>query len=789
MKKILLMLAMLLPCVGVWAEVASLKVSTDAEKHYYVIKNLRSHKFAYYNGDNAQLKQNGNPSSITAEADLDKYLWYVTEATGGADGAYMLHNAATSKVYAAYNSFTETGAVVYIKENPHKSGYVCVSSNTDATTSKSCWDDSNGGSVGTWAPTASDNAGTSWEFIEIEDQNATVAYTLTDNADNSFNSTFIGWSREMYPVVTGVADYTLSNIVYGDRNVTATVNFPFPVSKVDGTTNWTFIFTNAFADGDRAYLYVNDSGKIVSKSTKAANGTYGYLPTGVEGEVQKWMWAIYPTLTNGKFTFQIKNASAGMYVPSATAQKTTIYVSDEAGNYSWGVCIGSNNGFYLDGYTNLFWGAASSTQGEKDGLIWNKTGSSHKGCNLEFTAPIYRGTINITDNSGNEYSYLGLVNYTEDETDVEYPNLTGILENWITDVTWNEGVCNIVVTFPFPVSNNSQLNATQIANFNNNQLWNAVGNDVKVQKIGTPSSSEIATSLWGIYPTFENGAYTYKVKNVATQSWVTVNKTTNSFNTQGTVTLTEEGTKLDIINWLGSPCFKLINETVYLTINGSSDSDVYLATYTGGNNSHGGNKLHFPKATYTVTVGATRYATLYTPIAGTFAGDVETYAIENASNSSAVLTAKDGVAANQGAIVEATPGTYTFTAGAVSSDWTSNQLLGSAVNTYVAGEAYVLALVDGNAALTLAELNKNANGETGDSHFLNNAGKAYLPASAVVSGARSLFFNNGTTGIEETIVAPVFNANAPIYDLSGRRVMNAVKGGIYIQNGKKFIVK
>ena len=33
------------------------------------------------------------------------------------------------------------------------------------------------------------------------------------------------------------------------------------------------------------------------------------------------------------------------------------------------------------------------------------------------------------------------------------------------------------------------------------------------------------------------------------------------------------------------------------------------------------------------------------------------------------------------------------------------------------------------------------------------------------------------------------NANAPIYDLSGRRVNNAVKGGIYIQNGKKFIVK
>lgn len=782
MKKILLMLAMLLPCVGAWAEVATLKVSTDAQKYYYVIKSLRTSKYAYYNGDKAQLGQQANPTNLTSAEDLKKYLWYVT-----ADGEnYKLHNEATTNIYAACDSFTETGATVYIKENPYRAGYVCVSTTEDL--SANCWDDQgNHTKVGNYNPRQDDNEGTSWEFIEIEDQVATVAYTLTDNAGNSFNGTFTGWSREMYPVVTGVAGYTLSNIAYGNRNVTATVNFPFPVSKVDGTTNWTFIFTNAFADGDRAYIYVNNSGKIVSKSTKAANGTYGYLPTGIEGEVQKWMWAIYPTLTNGKFTFQIKNAYTSKYVPAATKQTTTIYVSEEAGYFSWGTCIG-NNGFYLDGNANLFWGAASSTQGEKDCLIWNKQGSTHKGCNLEFTNPIYTGTINIVDNNDNEYSYLGLINYTNDETDAEYPNLSGIIEDWITDVTWNEGVCNIKITFPFPVSNNYQLNATQIANFNNNQLWNAVGNDVKVQKIGTPSSSEIATSLWGIYPTFENGAFTYKVKNVATQSWVTVNKTTSSFNTQGTVTLTEEGTKLDIINWLGSPCFKLINGTVYLTINGSSDSNVYLATYTGGNNSHGGNKLHFPKATYTVTVGATGYATLYTPIAGTFAGGVKTYAIESASGNSATLKEKTGVAANQGAIVEADPGTYTFTAGAVESDWTNNKLWGSAVNTYVAGEAYVLALVDSEAVLALADLNKDEAGATGTTHFLNNAGKAYLPASAVSTTAQVLRFNlGGTTAIESVLNGA--DANAPIFDLSGRRVNNAVKGGIYIQNGKKFIAK
>lgn len=44
-------------------------------------------------------------------------------------------------------------------------------------------------------------------------------------------------------------------------------------------------------------------------------------------------------------------------------------------------------------------------------------------------------------------------------------------------------------------------------------------------------------------------------------------------------------------------------------------------------------------------------------------------------------------------------------------------------------------------------------------------------------------------GIQGTVVAPAFDANAPIYDVVGRQVVAPVKKGIYIQNGRKFIVK
>jgi hypothetical protein len=64
-------------------------------------------------------------------------------------------------------------------------------------------------------------------------------------------------------------------------------------------------------------------------------------------------------------------------------------------------------------------------------------------------------------------------------------------------------------------------------------------------------------------------------------------------------------------------------------------------------------------------------------------------------------------------------------------------------------------------------------------------GKSFLvlpTASPVVK----MNFGGESTAIE---TVEKVDANAPIYDLSGRRVVNMTNGGVYIQNGKKFIVK
>lgn len=67
------------------------------------------------------------------------------------------------------------------------------------------------------------------------------------------------------------------------------------------------------------------------------------------------------------------------------------------------------------------------------------------------------------------------------------------------------------------------------------------------------------------------------------------------------------------------------------------------------------------------------------------------------------------------------------------------------------------------------------------------ANKAYIMAPANEGALVLNFAGSEVTGINQATINAT-EANAPIYDLTGRRVAKAVKG-IYVKNGKKFIVK
>lgn len=183
---------------------------------------------------------------------------------------------------------------------------------------------------------------------------------------------------------------------------------------------------------------------------------------------------------------------------------------------------------------------------------------------------------------------------------------------------------------------------------------------------------------------------------------------------------------------------------------------------------------------FTSSTDGKAYATLNLPFATTIPTGVTAYKKGESTAASVKLevykNADNVLPANTPVLLQANEdGTKTFAPAAyVAQEATgfSGTLAATAVTT---ANAYILAK-DGDAVkfCRLSSTNNKV-----------NANKAYLTVPAASATALNFDFGGVATGIENA-VADKAN-NAPIYDLSGRRVMNAVKGGIYIQNGKKFV--
>ena len=200
-----------------------------------------------------------------------------------------------------------------------------------------------------------------------------------------------------------------------------------------------------------------------------------------------------------------------------------------------------------------------------------------------------------------------------------------------------------------------------------------------------------------------------------------------------------------------------------------------------------------------VTVGEAGYSTLVLGYNAVIPTGVEVYTVSATEDGSATLTMIEGnVLAAGEAVVLKNAGTYDFKYTTAEATEVENLLKGTTVNANIAEASYVLGNIDGVGFYT-ATFNVNTDtsndivegeGESAvttpvNDAFKNNAFKAYLPKTN--NAAQTLRFNFGeTTGIEGVIENT--NANAAIFDLSGRRVAKMQKG-IYIVNGKKVYVK
>lgn len=182
-------------------------------------------------------------------------------------------------------------------------------------------------------------------------------------------------------------------------------------------------------------------------------------------------------------------------------------------------------------------------------------------------------------------------------------------------------------------------------------------------------------------------------------------------------------------------------------------------------------------------VGEQKVATTCLPFDASNVAGAEVYTgkLNDAKNVLNMTKFEGGIPANQGVVLVGTADKATITIGETTATISENDLRGTIAN---------IAFTDDAPRANYLVFGKN--GETAGFYAPSAsvasipANKAYLETSALSTAAIALNFNGITTGVN-TVVLGENGVNAPVFDLSGRRVVAPVKGGVYIQNGKKFI--
>ena len=184
--------------------------------------------------------------------------------------------------------------------------------------------------------------------------------------------------------------------------------------------------------------------------------------------------------------------------------------------------------------------------------------------------------------------------------------------------------------------------------------------------------------------------------------------------------------------------------------------------------------------------GVNNLATFSAPFATVVPTNVTAYYVSTADNSKATMKAIEAgkaIPAKTGVILTSTTGAEATMIPATTetvAEITDNKLgntADAAKEIKTGDNAYILSATDGQTAFY--------KGKVGTKLGMN---KAYLTLNEVgTPEAISMNFGGNVTGINQIVNAE--QNNAPVYDLTGRRVVRTVKGGLYIKGGNKFIAR
>lgn len=769
--------------------------STDSESHLFAIKNPNNNYYCTVNGAGIGSTQN-------------KCAVAFFKVIAGDEGQYYLY-CQTNEKYVSFNNAEEgSGKVIFvdtkndakqwkIKLEANQTGRYDIFPNTVAGNNGDLswnWHGGVGNNMGFYA--ASDGNST-WTFEEGIIKNFTFNYVIgeTKVATNTVTQSILG--DKSYAPASGVSythveSMSPANIVAGTTEYTVNLGESLPFTKSESFDNATWYVMDMHSNDDplggtKNYVWTfhNADQDVTLPITDLKTATYS----------DNMLWCFVGNVANG---FKIYNKAAGSSltlrkaengnnpaVMSATDDRNQfkIYPSTQSGITGNAFCFKlKGDDFYVN------------TQEVSGVKVLRGYGKTDGGSSCRVFAP-NSFIVNATKDYNNYYvkaselpeGALGTNSYLETDN-----NLADFKAHFAAanNKTANVDQINALVE-DWKKINAAAAEETTIEAGKSYRLYNA--KDKKWLCVRTTDNTKLTTdasannSIGSVvsFTSAESGRFRMMIEGKTIGKYVRkyapITLEGNNSNSKGSYKVNKVGTTFtfqDIANE---------NRYSYLHCNNNDGT----SNVVGWETSNELNPTYWhvvPATTAEIDMKAVEgntYATVYLPFNVSSVANADVYVGKiNADKTILNMTkVEGGIPAGKGVVLVGNTAKATLNIGETTATISENDLVGTNINIAFTNDAP-------RANYLVFGKNNNTVGFYAPSESVANipANKAYINASILNNSdaAIALNFNGPTTGVN-TVVLGENGVNAPVFDLSGRRVAAPVKGGVYIQNGKKFI--
>ena len=617
MKKTLLLFAMLLGVLGAWAQRTMPTISGEPQNGewaenttWYTLKT----KNGYYYKTDLSLSTTSKPTAADI-ASNHKYQWCIT---GNETDGYKLYNR-----YQGASQFLGSDKI--------------VSGTSD------CYFTS-----------------------EVQDKITTFKFRESTHGDAWWCLQLNGNTPEAYLARNGSGGHL---IAWRTGYDTAKQDGGAPITFEEVEDLPEISLTNVQPNGDQLTLYIDATSQTLTFSMDSPKEL---------GAKAKFTYVLH----DGKYTFY-----------NEASKSFLVWRNNDTSNKG---TMSSYNAKYCD------W---SLTQSQQNGVTYFRMNSKRSGTDNDGTlillTPVnqknyrfdgYGNTVGWTTNTnGNQYSNLFTVQincnlyneasgstfqltYSTPDIGVK-PTITINSEGvTLSDEVFDGGSEYYAkVTFPFPVSSETKINPTMISsfksgyatNYQNTYKWYVKDdNKVWVSRGILPDVTDLDAYSWAIYPQLVEGTFSFAIKNLATDKYVsTTADYAQNQGASGVVTL-ENTPKYYTLGNNGYLSYIGTNNKIsqYLSAAGSGNTDQALGVWA---KEHNGATNSFLPISYTKTISSDGVTTLFTPYAVEIPDGVTVKYVEASKNQATtgnieytVLTG--AIPANTAVLLEGFAGTHTF---------------------------------------------------------------------------------------------------------------------------------